>query len=174
MDPVSSNGDDALKETSGQLDHRSLILLSFSSMLALCSASGCNAPFWYAGPGLGGEEQAKKENKPQLLYFKTWDSTHHRNMGRKVFQDADVKKELADTVNIELEFAFFEEHAKRYGVTKSQVCVLCDPNGKKVGALYVNPVPPAPRFLQWLRRAKSEASPKTVSRPAKPATSSSE
>lgn len=162
-----------LRRTLGLQTSSRLILLTFSTMFLIWPAAGCNAPFWYAGPGLGGEEQSRKESKPQLIYFKTWDSTHHRNMGKKVFSNPEVRKELLETVNIELEFAFFEEQAKRYGVTKTQVCVVCTPTGRKVAAMYVNPVPSVPRFLEWLRRAKKEAKPSTTSGPAQSSKGSS-
>ena len=120
---------------------------------------GCSSTAWLLDPGFG-ERLAKKENKPILFYFKAWDSTQHRNMGLKVFGNADVKKEMRDTVNIELEFAWSEHHTKRYGVSHPQVCVMCKPDGTKVSkAFYANPVPSAATFLEWLRQAKSEATP---------------
>jgi len=127
------------------------------SMLAL--AAGCSAPIWYIDAGFG-ERLAKQENKPLLFYFKACDSTQHRNMKMKVFSDPKVKKELLKTVNVELEFSWSDPYKTRYGVSNPQVCVICDPQGKKVShALYVNPVPSVPHFLEWLRTAYKEAAP---------------
>ena len=138
---------------------RSVIVCALGPFV-LWALVGCNAPFWYVGPDLGGEDKAKKERRPILLYYKAWDSTRHRNMRNNILNAPEVMKELRETVNIDLEFAFFEEHARRYGVTRAQVCVMCDPDGNKVDtALYVNPVPTVPRFLEWFRRARDLAEP---------------
>lgn len=129
-------------------------------LLLMLSASGCGSPLWYAGPGLGGEDQAKREKKPILLYFKSWDSSQHRNMKLKVFESPEVKTELMDMVLIEIEYAFFTKEARHYGVRRSQACVVCKPDGSKVlNTLYVSPLPTVPRFLEWLRTAKALAKP---------------
>ena len=121
-------------------------------------ATGCG-PVWLLDPPTA-EKIAREQNKPLLLYFKAWDSTQHRNMVLQVFNNPAVKAELKTTVNAELEFAFFPDYRKRYGVQQPQVCVMCAPNGEKVDSpLYVNPVPSPEKFLEWLKRAKAEATP---------------
>lgn len=140
--------------------------LGVLALLGLVLSGACNEPVWYIGPNMGGEEQARRENKPLMLYFKSWDSSHHLSMKKNVFDDAAVKKELIQTINIELEYRFFPELERKYGVTGPQVCVMCDPNGRKVGnSLYVNPAPSAETFLQWISSARTLAAP-----PPKPAT----
>jgi hypothetical protein len=134
--------------------------------LAVAACGGCG-PTWYIDPGFA-EKVAIEEKKPLLIYFKAWDSTQHRNMRMQVFSNSAVRAELKDTVNVELEFGFFPEHARRYGVQRPQVCVVCDSLGKRVASpLYVNPVPTPENFLEWLQRAKQEAMPAPDS-PAKP------
>jgi hypothetical protein len=128
-------------------------------------ASGCG-PTWYLDPGFA-ERTAKEQNKPLLFYFKAWDSTQHRNMKMKVFEYPAVKRELIDTVNVELEFAWSAPYKGRFKVQQAQVCVMCDPSGKMVyTAKYVNPVPSEEDFLAWLRRAKAEARPGASTVPA--------
>lgn len=139
------------------------------SVLVIVSAlcGGCG-PIWYLDPGFS-QRLAKQENKPLLLYFKAWDSTQHRNMKLRVFEHPPVKHELLDTINLELEFAWFPDVARRYRVQGPQVCVMCAPDGKKVHTtLYVNPVPTEADFLDWLRKAKAIAMPKPTSAPAQP------
>lgn len=137
--------------------------------LSLLLATGCNAPRWYIGSGLGGEDEARQKNKPMLLYFKTWHSTHHRNMGLQVFGQPEVAKEMRETINIELEFSYWPEVERRYGIRNSQVCVMCKPNGRQVGpAIYVNPVPSPEKFLSWFRSTKALAASKPTTRPASP------
>lgn len=131
------------------------IVLSAAFMFLVMA--GCSNPVWYIDHNYG-IKLAEKDKKPMLFYFKEWDSTQHRNMQLQVFENAEVKKELLDTVNIELEFAWSDPYRKIYGVQKPQVCVMTDSEGNKVGSgLYVNPVPTAPRFLEWLRDAKVQA-----------------
>lgn len=131
-----------------------LILLCFSAV-----GAGCSAPRWYLDPTFG-TRLADQEKKPILFYFKEWDSTQHRNMRVQVLDSAAVQKELLDTINIELEFAWSDPYRKIYGVQKPQVCVMCDSDGNKVGSgLYVNPVPTQAKFLEWLRECKALAKP---------------
>lgn len=118
--------------------------------------TGCG-PTWLIEPRAA-ERIAQDDKKPLLLYFKAWDSSQHRNMVLEVFNNPAVKSELVDTVNVELEFAFFPEYCKRYNVQRPQVCVMCTPDGRRVDTpLYVNPVPTPDVFLAWLKRAKEEA-----------------
>ncbi len=135
----------------------------------LVAGSGCG-PVWLLDPGYA-ERLAREENRPLLFYFKAWDSTQHRNMKLRVFEDSAVKQELMDTVNVELEFAWSDPYKTRYGVQRPQVCVMCGPNGKMVSsALYTNPIPSPEAFLAWLKRSKAEATPApptTTSAPAK-------
>lgn len=131
--------------------------MTFLASLFFVGAIGCNTPVWYLDPTYG-VKLAEKEKKPMVFYFKEWDSTQHRNMKVQVLENAQVKKELLDTVNIELEFAWSDPYRKIYGVQKPQVCVVTDSEGNKIGqGLYVNPVPTVPQFLEWLREAKSLA-----------------
>jgi hypothetical protein len=133
--------------------------------LLLLLPGGCG-PTWYMDAAFA-ERLAKEQNKPLLFYFKAWDSTQHRNMKMKVFEYPAVKKELMDTVNVELEFAWSAPYKGRYKVQAPQVCVMCDPNGNMVyTAKYVNPVPSDEDFLAWLRRAKAEVKPGTSTAPA--------
>lgn len=134
-------------------------------LLAAISAGGCR-PDWYIDPGFG-ERLAKEESKPLLYYFKAWDSTQHRNMKMKVLESAAVKKELMDTVNVELEFAWAGPYRTKYNVQMPQVCVMCDPTGKMVSTpFYVNPVPSEEAFASWLRQAKTLAKPAAPAGPA--------
>jgi len=141
-------------------------LQCFLLVLLLTWAGGCG-PIWYIDAGFA-QRLAKQENKPLLMYFKAWDSTQHRNMKLNVFEYPPIKKQLVNTVNLELEFAWFPDYAKRYGVQRPQVCVMCTPEGKKIHpSLYVNPVPTKEAFLDWLLKAKAEALPEPTSAPAK-------
>jgi hypothetical protein len=130
-------------------------VLGVGALVALLS-TGCAAS-WYIDPSFA-EKLARKENKPLLLYFKSWDSTQHRNFQRDVLQSSAVSSQLTDTVNAELEFGFFADWRKRYGITQPQVCVMCAPDGKPVGTkLTVSPVPTKEQFIEWLGRMKSQA-----------------
>ncbi len=127
-----------------------LICLSFALF------SGCSDATWYLDPGFA-ERKAEKDNRPLVYYFKSFDSTLHRNMYWNVLKIGSVKSELRDTINVELEFGFFDDREERYGVKKAQTCVFAAPDGTKVGeALSVNPVPTPQEFLAWLRAAKAE------------------
>jgi hypothetical protein len=148
-------------DNQGMLRHmkKSRMVRAGAGILLAFLLSGCGAPVWLLDPP-SAERIAKEKNRPLLLYFKAWDSTQHRNMALEVLNNPAVKPELMDTVNVELEFAFFPEYRKRYSVQQPQVCVMCSPDGKKVYTpLYVNPVPTVDKFLEWLRRAKAEAMP---------------
>lgn len=137
---------------------RALLIL----LPAVSCLTGCG-PTWLIEPRAA-ERIAQDESKPLLLYFKAWDSSQHRNMVLEVFNNPAVKSELVDTVNVELEFAFFPEYCKRYNVQRPQVCVMCTPDGRRVDTpLYVNPVPAPEHFLTWLKRAKEEAKRSTAS-----------
>lgn len=132
--------------------------------IAAMGGVGCG-PVWHLDPDLGARIAAEK-NKPMLIYFKTWDSSQHRNMRLEVFSDPAVKREMVDTVNVELEFAYFPEQRERYGIQRPQVCVMCDPRGRRVGTpIDVNRVPAPAQFLDWLQRTKGEAMPKPTSGP---------
>lgn len=134
---------------------RRLSGLIATSIVAMASV-GCG-PVWLVDPGFA-EKQAKQENKPIMWYFKSWDSSQHRNMRMQVFADSRVASEMKDIINVELEFAFFQDYRNRYGVKTPQVCVMCTPDGRKVGtSLYVNPVPTPEKFADWLRTTKAEA-----------------
>jgi len=124
--------------------------------LAFASFAGCSDATWYLDPGFA-ERKAEKDNRPLVYYFKSFDSTLHRNMYWKVLKSGSVKSELRDTINVELEFGFFDDREKRYGVKKAQTCVFVAPDGSKVGdALSVNPVPTPQEFLAWLRAEKAK------------------
>ncbi len=142
---------------------------TFVGFLLLPLLIGCADPVWYLDHGFG-ERLAKQDNKPLLFYFKAWDSTQHRNMRLKVFSDPAVKAELLKTVNLELEFSWSTTYKERYGVSNPQILVMCKPDGTKVGhALFANPVPTVPRFLDWFKSTLSEAMPPTASGPSEPA-----
>lgn len=129
-----------------------LLAVLFVSQLA-----GCSHAVWYVAPEFG-EKKAQKDNRPILYYFKAWDSTQHRNMLQNVFHDPQVDRELRDTINIELEYGFFDEQSERYKVHKPQVCVFAAPDGARLTPnYYVNPVPTPAAFLEWLRDAKRKA-----------------
>jgi len=122
-------------------------------------ATGCGGPAWYLDAHFA-QRLAKKEGKPLLLYFKDWDSNQHRDMQEKVFKNAAVVREMKTTVNVEFEFNWAGPYVAQYGIRKSHVCVMCDPQGRAVGeAMFVNPVPTPERFLGWLRRQKTLAVP---------------
>lgn len=130
-------------------------------------ATGCAHAVWYVAPEFG-EAKAKKDNIPILYYFKAWDSTQHRNMLKNVLHDPRVDKELRTTINIELEYGFFDEQTERFKVRKPQVCVFAAPDGSRLTPNYeVNPVPTADAFLQWLKEAKAKA-PTSAAPSAKP------
>ncbi len=135
------------------------MLVSMVGIVGLSALAGGCGPVWYMDPTFA-ERVAAKDRKPLLLYFKSWDSTQHRNMRLEVFGDSAVKAELTDTVNVEIEFGWFPEHQRKYGVRQPQVCVMCTPDGAKVSdPLFVNPVPTKEKFLDWLKRSKAEAKP---------------
>lgn len=131
-------------------------LLLSCTVAALC-VTGCRKPVWYLSPDLP-ERVARKENKPILYYFRAFDSTHHRNMLRNVLWNNRVEEELLDTVNLDLEFGFFEEQQARYDVRKPQVCVLVAPDGTRLTPNHeLVPVPSVDAFLTWLKEAKARA-----------------
>jgi hypothetical protein len=129
--------------------------------------TGCG-PAWYLDPEFA-ERLARQENKPLLLYFKAWDSSGHRNLKLQVLDSAAVKSELTETVNAEIEFAFYPQWRQRYGVTAPQVCIMCAPDGRPVEKpLSVNQVPSKEAFVEWLRRTKALAKPSSDSKPPPP------
>ena len=119
-------------------------------------ATGCGGPSWYLDPGFG-ERLAAEKKRPILYYFKDWDSAAHRNMKRKVLESAAVKKELSDTVNVEIEWKWSGNYKDRYRVMNAQVCVLCASDGREAGRMTVNPIPGDVQFAKWLREAKALA-----------------
>ncbi|MFQ5422624.1 MAG: hypothetical protein ACE5F9_01440 [Phycisphaerae bacterium] len=124
---------------------------------------GCGSP-WVLDPAFG-QRYAVEQNKPLFLYFKAWDSTHHRNMKMKVLDSGPMRRELGDTVNVEVEFSFFPDVRSRYHVFRPQVCVMCKPDGKEVDRMLVNPVPSLKAFVAWFREAKAKAMPRSSTRP---------
>lgn len=123
----------------------------------LCGlVSGCGGPTWYLDPGYG-ERLAAEKKRPILYYFKDWDSSAHRNMKMKVLDSAVVRKELTDTVNVELEWKWSGNYKDRYRVMSAQVCVLCASDGREAGRMTVNPIPGDVQFAKWLREAKALA-----------------
>jgi len=131
--------------------HGALIALFAGGLL-----TGCGGPSWYLDPGFG-ERLAAEKKLPILYYFKDWDSAAHRNMKKNVLESAAVRKELVDTVNVELEWKWSGNYKDRYHVTSAQVCVVCSPDGREAGRMTVNPVPGDVQFAKWLREAKSLA-----------------
>ncbi len=138
---------------------RSLIPASLLCVFSCLLASGCGGPTWCLDVNFA-QRLAKQENKPVLLYFKDWDSNQHRDMQEKVFKNADVVREMTTTINVEFEFSWAGSYATQYGVRKSHVCVMCNPQGEVVGErMFVNPVPKPESFLNWLRTNKAIAVP---------------
>jgi len=132
------------------------VLVGFAGLWAVGLASGCGGPSWYLDPGFG-ERLAAEKKRPILYYFKDWDSAAHRNMKKNVLDSAAVRKELTDTVNVELEWKWSGNYKDRYRVNSAQVCVLCSPDGREAGRMTVNPVPGDVQFAKWLREAKTKA-----------------
>jgi len=127
----------------------------FFCLLGTMFASCSNAT-WYLDPGFA-ERKAEKDNRPLLYYFKAFDSTLHRNMYWNVLKSGSVKSELRDTINVELEYGFFDDREKRFGVKSPQSCVFVAPDGTQIGdTLNANPVPSPQAFLAWLRAAKAQ------------------
>ncbi len=127
--------------------------------VAWVAAAGCSGPIRLLDPGAG-ERMAANQNKPLLFYFRAWDSTQHRNMITSVFNHAAVRTQLRDVIAVELEFAWSEPYRSRYGVQQAQVCVMCRPDGTKVGSnKYVNPVPTPESFAEWIGQTKIIAMP---------------
>ena len=119
-------------------------------------ATGCGGPTWYLDPGFG-ERLAAEKKRPILYYFKDWDSAAHRNLKKNVLDSAAVRKELGDTVNVEIEWKWSGNYKDRYHVLSAQVCVLCAPDGKEAGRMTVNPIPGVPQFAKWVRESKALA-----------------
>lgn len=139
-------------------------------LVASAAFSGGCGPIWIVDPGTA-ERVAKQKNMPIMFYFKSWDSSEHRNMRLHVFSDAAVAREMKDIINVELEFAYFQDYRNRYGVRDSQVCVMCTPDARKAGThMFVKPVPTPEKFLEWLRAAKQEAMPGKTPPPGPTAT----
>ena len=136
--------------------------------LLLMTIGGCG-PIWLLDLSYA-QRQAKQERKPLLVYFKAWDSTQHRNMKTKVLEDPAIKKELLDTINLEVEYAWAPDEAKRWNVQRPQVCVMCTPDGERAApSLNVNPVPTEKDFLDWLQQVKPAAKPGGAVGPPPPA-----
>lgn len=133
-----------------------LIIGGLLSLMLGALTAGCGGPSWYIDPGFG-ERLAAEKKRPILYYFKDWDSSAHRNMKQKVLESAVVRKELADTVNVELEWKWSGNYKDRYRVMNAQVCVLCAPDGREAGRMTVNPIPGEAQFAKWLREAKALA-----------------
>lgn len=126
------------------------------SVMVVGLVVGCGGPSWYIDPGYG-ERLAAEKKRPILYYFKDWDSSAHRNMKQKVLDSAVVRKELTDTVNVELEWKWSGNYKDRYRVMNAQVCVLCASDGREAGRMTVNPIPGDVQFAKWLREAKALA-----------------
>jgi len=145
-------------------------ILAAVCLLGIVWFAGCSGPLRVADPHFG-ERHARQNNMPILFYFKAWDSTQHRNMILKIFEDPAVKRELTGIITIELEYAWSTPYKERYRVMGPQVCLLCKPDGTMVHkSRYVNPVPTPAQFIKWLKAAKAMAMPKPTSAPAKTTT----
>jgi hypothetical protein len=128
------------------------------AIVALAFAAGCGGPVWYLDPNFG-ERLAREQNRPLLMYFKVWDSSQHRNLRMKVLDHPAVKAELRGTVDVEIPWGYFPALDRKYRVPAGQVCVMCTPDGREVGRIFVNPVPEVDKFLEWLREVKPQATP---------------
>jgi len=115
-------GDDDLRRLRISNEHRGCWLV-LCALVCFGGGAGCGSP-WVLDPAFG-QRYAVEQNKPLFLYFKAWDSTHHRNMKMKVLDGGSMRRELEDTVNVEVEFSFFPDVRSRYHVFSPTSFVSC-------------------------------------------------
>lgn len=132
---------------------RAIVLFVISSAFF----SGCSRPIWYLAPDLP-EKKAVKDDKPIFYYFRAFDSAHHRNMLRDVLWNNRVEAVLRGSINLDLEYGFYEEQQERYDIRKPQVCLLAAPDGTRLTPNYeLIPVPSVDAFLTWLKAGMANA-----------------
>ncbi len=137
----------------------------FFSKLVFCTAaawmlSGCygSDSGWHRNHNEA-SKLAAQDKKPLLTYFRPSDAKQDAVIRRILFANPAVQAELNQTVRVDLDPKSSAASRTAYGVHPSQPCVVvCKPNGQRaVQPIYLNPVPNADYFAQWLRNARAKA-----------------
>lgn len=109
---------------------------------------------------------AARDKKPLLTYFRPTNTKEDATIRRVLFSDPAVQAELNRMVRVDLDFRSAASARALYAVHPSQPCiVVCKPTGQRaVQPIYLNPVPNAKYFAQWLRQARAKAVSETAQR----------
>jgi len=133
--------------------------------LALVSLCGCAEQIkWYPDYPQG-EQVARAENRPMLLYFWDWLSRDHARVEMQVFPDPRVTAAMRRTVTVRLEAGWFRDLTRQYDVRLTPTFILTDSNGLEQGRL--SGVPTPRDFVAWLEETLRR---RGATQPAGPAT----
>ncbi len=110
---------------------------------------------------------AAQDKKPLLTYFRPTNAKEDATIRRVLFSDPAVQAELNQMVRVDLDFKSAASARALYAVHPSQPCiVVCKPTGQRaVQPIYLNPVPNAKYFAQWLQQARTKAESETKKKP---------
>jgi hypothetical protein len=129
-------------------------------VVSVCVLGGCQG--LDSGWSQDHQEASKlaiRDKRPLLTYFRPSDTKQDAVIRRVLFANSAVQKELSQTVHVALDGKSGSASRTAYGVHPSQPCVVvCKPSGlRAVQPIYLNPVPNAEYFAQWLRQARAKA-----------------
>jgi hypothetical protein len=129
-------------------------------VVSVCVLGGCQtSDSGWAPDRQAASKLAIRNKRPLLTYFRPSDAKQDAVIRRVLFANSAVQKELSQTVHVALDGKSGSASRTAYGVHPSQPCVVvCKPSGlRAVQPIYLNPVPNAEYFAQWLRQARTKA-----------------
>jgi len=148
-----------------RLTKRSMPWLIATLTGAILGSAGCASVQWNYDYNAA-RKLANEQHRPMLLYFVDWLSPARTKMDLEVFADPQVVAEMQDTINVFIQYNWFEDLAKNYKISIIPTCVLTGPAGTELSR--ITGVPAPAEYLAWLRKAKGAAAPAAGTRPLAP------
>jgi hypothetical protein len=143
----------------------SRIVPVLSCLLLAVATCGCAQQIKWYPDYRQGEQVARAENRPMLLYFWDWLSREQARMDLQVWPDPRVTAAMQRTVNVRLEAGWFRDLTRQYDVLQTPTFILTDPSGVEQGRLCGMPSPQD--FVAWLEKSLPR---RGATQPAGPAT----
>ena len=127
----------------------------------LFGSTGCAIIQWQYDPPTA-KRMAADRNQPMRLYFCDWLSTERTRRDLEVFTSQEVAVELQKTINVFIQYNWFEDLANSYNISIIPTCVLTTPTGRELSR--ISSVPTTQEYLAWVRKGLAAQKPATAPR----------